>query len=196
MNPYNVISEFYRPGSGLYRTLVRHGEQVAAKAVTVARGLADQRPDTAFIEAAALLHDIGIFMTWAPGIGCRGIHPYVCHGVLGRELLEHKGLFRHAGVCERHVGVGITVDDIIRQFLPLPRRDMRPITLEEQIIAYADKFYSKGNAAEKPMTTILGDLARFGAEKTAIFCSWAVRFEGYDPADLEAMLPIGPSRDS
>jgi len=196
MNPYNVISEFYEPGSALYQTLVRHGEQVTAKALSVARGLTDQRIDTAFIEAAALLHDIGIFMTRAPEIGCRGVHPYVCHGVLGRELLEHKGFIRHAGVCERHVGVGITVEDIIRQSLPLPRRNMCPVTLEEQIIAYADKFYSKGNAAEKPMTAILRELARFGTQKTATFCSWAVRFEGYDPADLEAMLPIGPSPDS
>ncbi|MDX9818309.1 MAG: HD domain-containing protein [Desulfococcus multivorans] len=144
MNPYDVISEFYRPGSGLYRTLVRHGEQVAAKAVTVARGLTDQRPDTAFIEAAALLHDIGIFMTWAPGIGCRGIHPYVCHGVFGRELLEHKGLFRHAGVCERHVGVASLLTTLSGSSFPFPEGICALLPLKNRSSPMPTNFTAKG----------------------------------------------------
>ena len=160
--------------------MIRHGEQVAAKALEVARGHALESLDMAFIAEAAMLHDIGIFMTRAPGIGCRGSYPYVCHGYLGREILERKGLIRHARVCERHVGVGMTIDDIIEQKLPLPRRDMRPVSLEEQIIAYADKFFSKGgDAAEKTVPDILRGLERFGAEKAAVFRSWAARFEGY-----------------
>lgn len=195
MNPYDVISEFYAPGSELHRIMIRHGEQVAGKALGVARRLAPSDLDMAFIEEAALLHDIGIFMTRARSIGCRGAYPYVCHGVLGREILERKGFFRHARVCERHVGVGITIDDIIGQALPLPRRDMRPVTLEEQIIAYADKFYSKGgDAAEKTVPDILRSLHRFGAEKAAVFRSWAVRFEGYGAAGQ--VETIGPSPGS
>lgn len=182
MNPYDLISEFYAPGSELHRIMIRHGEQVAAKALEVARGHAPESLDMAFIGEAALLHDIGIFMTRAPRIGCHGIYPYVCHGYLGREILERNGLPRHARVCERHVGVGITIDDIIEQKLPLPRRDMRPVSLEEQIIAYADKFFSKGgDAAEKTVPDILRGLERFGADKAGVFRSWAVRFEGYGP---------------
>lgn len=184
MNPYDIIAEFYAPGSDLHRIMVRHGEQVAGKALDVARGLGPADLDMAFIEEAALLHDIGIFMTRARSIGCVGEYPYVCHGYLGREIFERKGFFRHARVCERHVGVGITIDDIIGQALPLPRRDMRPVTVEEQIIAYADKFYSKGgDAAQKTVPDILLGLGRFGPEKAAVFRSWAVRFEGGGGAD-------------
>jgi len=53
-----------------------------------------------FIEEAALLHDIGIFNTNLPKIGCYGRHPYISHGYLGRELLENEGLAAHALVCE------------------------------------------------------------------------------------------------
>ena len=190
MNPYDVISEFYSPGSELHRIMIGHGEQVAAKALEVARGHAPKSLDMAFIEEAALLHDVGIFMTRARKIACQGTYPYVCHGYLGREILERKGFARHARVCERHVGVGITVDDIIKQNLPLPRRDMRPVSLEEQIIAYADKFFSKGgDAAEKTVPDILRGLERFGAEKAEVFRSWAVRFEGYGRAEATGPSP-------
>ena len=190
MNPYTVISEFYAPGSELHRIMVRHGEQVAGKALDVARGLASESPDLAFIEEAALVHDIGIFMTRAPALGCRGAYPYVCHGYLGREILERKGLLRHARVCERHVGVGITLEEIVSRALPLPHRDMRPVTLEEEIVAYADKFFSKGrDAVEKRVPDILRGLERFGAGKAAVFRSWVARFEGEGRPDAIAPLP-------
>lgn len=181
MNPVALISEFYPPGSEPHRIMIRHGEQVAKKALAVARRLGCGAPDLRFIEEAALLHDIGIFMTRAVKIGCTGTYPYVCHGYLGRQLLELKGLFRHALVCERHVGVGITPEDIVGQALPLPLRDMRPVTLEEKIITYADKFYSKGGeASEKSVTEILRGLERFGPDKAAVFRAWVRRFEGED----------------
>ncbi len=56
---------------------------------------------------------------------------------------------------------------------------MRPVTPEEQIIAYADKFYSKGTDAEKTVSAILAGLAAYGREKAAVFRRWAIRFEGY-----------------
>jgi uncharacterized protein len=192
MNPYDLIAEFYRPGSRSHRILVRHGEQVAEKALAVARRLARGDLNMGFIAEAALVHDIGVFLTRAPGIGCTGNHPYVCHGYLGRNLLDRKGLRRHARVCERHVGVGISIEEIIARALPLPRRDMRPVTLEEQIIAYADKFYSKGGEAEKRVPEILRNLERYGADKAALFRSWVVRFEGDAAADLQGAGITGP----
>ena len=59
----------------------------------------------------------------------------------------------HALVCERHIGVGITADEIKRHHLPLPERDMLPLSLEEQIICFADKFFSKNpDSIEKEKT--------------------------------------------
>ena len=90
-----------------------------------------------------MLHDIGIFMTNAPQLGCYGDKPYICHGYLGRELLEKEGFPKHAIVCETHIGVGLTIADIEKNNFPLPRRDMTPKTLEEQIVCFADNFFRK-----------------------------------------------------
>ena len=45
----------------------------------------------------------------------------------------------------RVVGVGFSKEDIARQNLPLPHRDMLPLSLEEKIICFADKFFTKKN---------------------------------------------------
>ncbi len=179
MDPLYIIEEFYEPGSDVYKILVRHSRCVAEKALAVAKKASAMNPDLDFIREAAMLHDIGIFMTRSRSLGCSGHRPYVSHGYLGRELLEKKGLMRHALVCERHVGVGITPEDIDSQGLPLPRRDMRPITIEEQIICYADKFYSKNGTApdrEKTVDEIIGNLGTYGPDKITRFLSWASMF--------------------
>ncbi len=60
---------------------------------------------------------------------------YIYHAPAGRALLEHEGLERHALVAERHIGLGITREEIIQQQLPLPRRDMLCESLEERLSA-------------------------------------------------------------
>jgi uncharacterized protein len=82
-------------------------------------------------------------MTHAPWIGCHGEKGYICHGYLGRELIEKEGFPAHALVCERHVGAGLSKADIKEYKLPVPERDMLPVSIEEKIICYADKFFSK-----------------------------------------------------
>jgi len=179
VNPFDIITEFYEPGSAVCEMFVRHGEQVAQKAAEVANRNSHLSPNLEFIEEAAMLHDIAIFMTNAPGLSCFGAYPYVCHGYLGRELLEKKGLPRHALVCERHVGVGITLSDIRQQNLPFPPRDMRPVSAEEQIICYADKFFSKNGASgqrEKTTGEIMQGLEPYGQKKVAQFQAWVDQF--------------------
>ena len=131
MDPLDIIERFYTPGSPLYETLVSHSRIVADKSLAIAETLShldpDTQLDTQFIENAAMLHDIGIFLTRAPAIGCSGEHPYVCHGYLGKELLDDLGLPPEYGrVCERHTGAGITLKNIEAHGLPLPARDMVP----------------------------------------------------------------------
>ncbi len=172
IDPLAIISKYYDPGSVSNMILVEHGRAVAAKALDIARRLAYLKPDMEFIEEAALLHDIGIFMTNAPEIGCYGDEDYICHGFLGRDLLEKEGLPVHALVCERHVGVGLTVRDIDRLFPMLPRRDMQPVSTEEKIICYADKFFSKRPDVlhmEKPIEAVRLVINRYGAEKLQEF---------------------------
>ncbi len=103
MNALDVIEKYYEAGSTAYVFLVHHSRLVAQKAVEIADSVKGLSPNLQFIEEAAMLHDIGIFYTDAPKIGCYGYKEYLCHGYLGRELLEKEGLPAHALVCERHV---------------------------------------------------------------------------------------------
>jgi uncharacterized protein len=180
MHPLEIINRYYNQNEAAYDILLSHGEKVADKGLDIAARVSHLEPDTAFIEEAALLHDIGMFLTRSPALGCYGAHPYVSHGYLGRELLEKEGWGRHALVCERHVGVGITREDIIRQKLPLPDRDMLPCSIEEKIICYADKFFSKncGSAdREKSVEEILENLKPYGQDKVKRFRNWFDIFE-------------------
>lgn len=81
-------------------------------------------------------------------------------------MLESEGMARHALICERHTGAGLTVNDICRQHLPLPERDMCPVSLPERVICYADKFFSKSGdpAKEKPFDKVVSSLSRHGED--------------------------------
>jgi len=75
--------------------------------------------------------------------------------------------------------VGLTVQDIDRQQLPLPRRDMTPHSLAERIICFSDLFFSKNPSRlehEKSVAKIREGLALFGADKVAIFDDWLHEF--------------------
>ncbi|WP_460176695.1 HD domain-containing protein [Thermodesulfovibrio hydrogeniphilus] len=178
MEPLEIIIKFYDPKSKAYQILVNHSKAVAEKALRIAEKF---EVDKNFIYEAAMLHDIGIFMTNTPKLDCHGSYPYIAHGYLGRQLLEGEGLVLHALVCERHTGVGITKEEIIKNNLPLPQRDMLPVSLEEKIIAYADKFFSKeadGSVKVRSVDEILKDLSRYGEEKVKTFKEWMEIFEG------------------
>ncbi|MGD8343461.1 MAG: HDIG domain-containing protein [Desulfobacterales bacterium] len=180
MNPIEILERYYDPNSKTFQILVEHGRLVADKARKAAARVPELKPDLDFIESAAMLHDIGIFQTHTPLLGCFGQHPYICHGVLGSEILKKEGLPQLALVCERHIGVGISKSDIGQQILPLPDRDMIPVSIEEQIVCYADKFFSKngnGRPTEKPITEIIASLKRHGPEKVQRFESWVQLFE-------------------
>ncbi len=168
-----IIKRYYKNNTKLHNLLVTHSRHVTKKAVKIGRKL---NADIRFIEEAAMLHDIGIFLTNAPRIFCFGKEPYIRHGYLGRLILEREGLPRHALVCERHVGLGISKEDVIKQNLPLPKRDMVPVTIEEKIICYADKFFSKSDLTkEKSVHEITEELKRFGKDKE--FLEWVKLFE-------------------
>lgn len=179
MDPEIILSEFYAPGSKTYNILVMHSKQVAEKALDIAKNVRHLKPDTDFIRQAAMLHDIGIFMTKSHSLGCFGDHPYVAHGYLGRALLEEKNLPHHALVCERHVGAGITEDDIKTHNLPLPVRDMLPLSLEEKIICVADKFFSKNgksNHEERSLDRVIKVIKRYGDPNLKRFMEWLELF--------------------
>ena len=119
MNALAIINKYYSEENELKHILLTHSRSVADKALQIAVKHPELHLDTGFLEEAALLHDIGIFMTDASGIQCFGTHPYICHGYLGSELLMKEGYPRHALVCERHTGAGMSLQSIIEQDLPI-----------------------------------------------------------------------------
>ena len=162
----SIIERYYTPGNDDYRVLVHHSRQVADMAVALGQRLIDRHEplDIEFVEEAAMLHDIGMCLTDAPGIHCHGTEPYIMHGIIGAEILLAEHLPRHARVSECHTGTGITRDDVLTQHLPIPARDYLPITVEEMLVCYADKFFSKNHLGEPPQSieVIREKLQRFG----------------------------------
>lgn len=162
-----LIDKYYASNPDLRHVLVTHSMQVRDRVLRIVdahpewvkQGLVDRR----FVEEASMLHDIGIIFCNAPKIFCTGPHQYVEHGYLGAELLRREGLPRHADVAERHTGSGITIDQIIREDLLLPVKDYCPRTLEEKIICYSDRFYSKTHLGkELTVSKIRKSLWKYG----------------------------------
>ena len=157
-----LYDKYYPAGSRLRGILERHSRSVADLALEINSekhlGL-----DPVQVEEAAMLHDIGIFLTDAPGIECHGSEPYIRHGILGADLLRREGYPEWAArVAERHTGAGITPDDVREMNLPLPLdRDLIPETLLERLVCYADKFYSKsGDMQRKSLERVRKSMAK------------------------------------
>ena len=178
MNYNLLIDKYYPEDNELRHILINHSQSVARKALQIVSSHPELHLDAQFVEEAAMLHDLGIFRTDAPGIQCFGSEPYICHGRLGAEILRKEGYERHARVCERHTGAGITCKEIIAQGLPLPHQDFLPETMEENVICYADKFFSKTHLdREKSIEKAEKSLAKFGEDGVMRFREWERMFE-------------------
>lgn len=166
MADFNHIYDLYYPQQTRRRYILeQHSMRVAEFACTINRvkalGL-----DHDLVYNAAMLHDIGIFLVYAPSIDCWGTQPYLRHGTLGADLLRYHGFPEGiALVAERHTGTGITPDDVRAAGLPMPEptRCMMPLSTLERLICYADKFFSKSaNLDRKPLDRVIRSIERFG----------------------------------
>lgn len=196
-DPTTIIDHFYGTAdTPLRRLLLQHSRAVADKALR----LCDRHPelslDRDFVEAAAMLHDIGIIQCHAPSIHCLGTRPYIQHGLAGAEMLRSlppQLSISHspfsikdspfARVCQRHTGAGITRAEVSAQQLPLPLppgddEPYMPETLEEQLVCYADKFFSKTRPdREKTFAEAERSLSKFGEAGVQRFRQWKRLFE-------------------
>lgn len=168
-----IIDKYYKENNALRDILLTHSRAVADKALKIADAHSELNIDKQFVEEAAMLHDIGVFRCDAPGIECHGTEPYICHGHIGAMLLREEGFPKHARVCERHTGAGLTLDEIVSRNLPLPHRSFLPETTEEILICYADKFFSKTHPdREKTIEQAERSLMKFGEEGLQRFREW------------------------
>lgn len=111
--------------------VINHIEMVTKKALEIGKKLRERgfNVDLELLETGSYLHDIG-----------RSVDHGVGHAIESARII--KGLeFSDAVVklVERHVGAGITAEEAEK--LGLPKKDYIPKTLEEKILAYADKFF-------------------------------------------------------
>ena len=163
MIPIDIIKKYYKEESLLYKILLTHSFAVADKALEISRMHPEMSIDEEFVYEAALLHDVGVIQTKAPKIYCFGEHPYICHGYLGSEIMRKEGFEKHALVCERHTGVGLTKNYIISKGFPIPHREMVPVTIEEKLICFSDKFYSKSKPDQvKTVDQVRKNLSKHG----------------------------------
>lgn len=192
-----LIHRYYPEDNALRRMLLHHSRQVCARALQIVERHPELGANRNLVEAGAMLHDIGIFLTDAPGIHCHGTAHYILHGSLGAQLLRNEAeqlkeeklqevqlqeelhfYEALARICERHTGTGLTRQTIIERGLPDPQQDLLPETIEEQIICYADKFYSKSHLErERTIPQTLQSLEKFGDEGVEKFRHWTELFE-------------------
>lgn len=176
MDAVSLLKKHLGSDSGLYEIVYTHSRHVADKALSLSSRYPEPL-DMRFIEQAALAHDIGVYLTFAPDIQCFGAAPYICHGYLGREVLEKEGYPRHALVCERHTGTGLYLPEIIGKNLPLPQRNLAPVSLEEQLICFADKFYTKTHlGVELSVEEVRNKLLKYGEAGLSRFDRWCDMF--------------------
>lgn len=177
MDPIEIINKYYPKDNQLKHILVIHSKAVADKAMSIVDAHPELNADRAFVFEAAMLHDIGIYMTNAPALLCWGDYPYICHGYLGADLMRREGFPRHALVCERHTGAGLSLEDILAQNLPIPHREMLPVSIEEQIVCFADKFFSKTHLnEEKTIEKARRSLLKYGESGARRFDKWCELF--------------------
>lgn len=149
---------------------MRHARSVTDEALAIARR--QHLPlDEATIEAAAMLHDIGICRTDAPGIDCHGTEHYLAHGIIGAAMLRAEGAPEEiSAVAERHTGAGLTAAEVAASGLPIPPGDYCPRTLLEKLVCYADKFWSKSGSMErKSLESVRRSMAKWGADTASRF---------------------------
>ena len=113
-----------------FEGIFKHSKAVETLAIHIASQI---ECDIDLVVAGSLLHDIG-----------RSKYPpksnnAILHGVEGAKILKNNGIDqRIISITERHIGAGITVKDIEKQKIPIPKKDYLPTTIEEKIVAYAD----------------------------------------------------------
>jgi uncharacterized protein len=148
----------YSDSERAFKAVLAHSQKVKE----VALKLAMEHPyaDREFIRTACILHDIGRFK-YPPG------KDSLKHGMEGSRILRREGLRKHALVCERHLGAGIPAQEIVAHRLPLPKRDLMPVSMEEKIITLADCLVSHDRKipARKVYESFKKELGTIAAER-------------------------------
>jgi len=134
-----------------------HSLIVKEISIQIANSLKDKyeiEVDQDLIKAGALIHDIGIYEYLDEEIKIK--KNYVLHGRQGYKILIKEGVLRKiARFALVHIGVGYEQDI--------------PISLEEEIVAYADSFHSKCPIRFNSFENEKKHLESFGLDKGVLY---------------------------
>lgn len=143
--------------AGCSQSIIEHCISVTKIALELAEEIRrnGREVDIKLVEAGALLHDIGRCRTHS-----------VEHGAIGGQMAREMGLPEPiAKIIERHVGGGITPAEAER--LGMKGGNYMPETLEEKVVAYADKLI-EGDRRVQIEETIEKFAEELGREHPAI----------------------------
>ena len=128
------------------------------------------KTDKKLIEIGALIHDIGIYQYLDDNYKTK--KNYVLHGRLGYEILLKEGISKkRARFALTHIGVGYEKDI--------------PISIEEEIVAYADSFHSKKPVRFNSYENEKKHLEGFDPNKGVIYERFKDKFGIPDLKELE-----------
>lgn len=126
------------------------------------------------IVSGCLLHDIGAFEFMENF--CNFQKDYLRHGIIGGKILRREGFEKEALIAERHIGAGFSKKYIIENNLPLPKKDFLPVTVEQKLVCYADKFHSKSGKKDN-LENIKKEFKKYGEEPLRRFFELKKMFE-------------------
>lgn len=174
MNRYLDLLKRYSSTEESFDVVSRHSFEVLSKAIDIiAKKNLRDRIDFDLVVSGCLLHDIGSFGF----LENKDMEGYIRHGVIGAEILEREGLEKEAAIAKRHTGAGLSKKDILAAGWPLPPEDLLPLTLEERLVCYADKFSSKLPGKKDTLETIEKEFEGYGPESLARFRALKEEFE-------------------
>lgn len=188
MQKYFEILRKYAPSEYSFEIVLRHSLEVLSKSIEIVskKGLYGE-VDFDLIISGAILHDIGAlgFIERKKedddfakkGVTEVELPDYICHGIIGASILEKEGLEHEALIAKRHTGAGLTKEEIVANGWDMPHEDFLPISLEEKIICYADKFSSKTPGKKDDLETIEREFAGYGEGPLKRFLDLKEMFE-------------------
>ena len=164
MNKYFKILKKYSKEEESFEAILNHSLIVLSKSIEIInRKKLYNKIDFDLIISGCLLHDVGVFSVKNSGLDVTKKVDYLRHGILGGKILRNEGFYKEALITERHIGSGLSKEYIMQNNLPLPKKDFLPITLEQKLICYADKFHSKSGKIDT-IDSIKKEMKGFGKE--------------------------------
>jgi uncharacterized protein len=174
MYKYFELLKKYSADEEVFENVLRHGLEVLSKSIEIInRKKLYDKVDFNLIISGAILHDIGTFEF----LENKSKEGYIRHGIIGADILRKEGLEKEALVAERHTGSGLTKEEIASNGWPLPHEDFLPVSLEEKIICYADKFSSKNPNKKDTLESIEKEFEGYGEESLKRFLELKEIFE-------------------